>query len=108
MPATAPAPATWLARPAARARSAIVAESEPLHAAFVVRQLERHARNTPGRVAFTFVREDGREESLDYGELDARVDALAGLLAQAAEPGERALLLYPPGLAFVTAFFACL
>lgn len=85
-----------------------MAESEPLHAAFVVRQLERHARNTPGRVAFTFVREDGREESLDYGELAARVDALAGLLAQAAEPGERALLLYPPGLAFVTAFFACL
>ena len=85
-----------------------MAEGEPLHATFVIRQLERHARTAPDRIAFTFVREDGREESLDYGELAARVDALAGMLAQAAAPGERALLLYPPGLAFVTAFFACL
>ena len=85
-----------------------MAEGEPLHATFVIRQLERHARTAPDRIAFTFVREDGREESLDYGELAARVDALAGMLAQAAAPGERALLLYAPGLAFVTAFFACL
>ncbi|WP_306397491.1 AMP-binding protein [Telluria beijingensis] len=85
-----------------------MAESEPLQAAFVVRQLERHARAAPARIAFTFVREDGRAESLGFGELAARVDALAGVLARAAAPGERALLLYPPGLAFVTAFFACL
>lgn len=85
-----------------------MAEREPLQAAFVLRQLERHARVAPERVAFTFVREDGREESLVNGELAARVDALAGLLAREAAPGERALLLYPPGLAFVVAFFACL
>lgn len=85
-----------------------MAESEPLQAAFVLRQLERHARTAPERIAFTFLREDGREESLSNGELAARVDALAGLLAREAAPGERALLLYPPGLAFVTAFFACL
>lgn len=85
-----------------------MAEREPLQAAFVLRQLERHARIAPERIAFTFVREDGREESLRNGELAARVDALAGLLAREAAPGERALLLYPPGLAFVTAFFACL
>ena len=85
-----------------------MAESEPRQAAFVLRQLERHARSAPGRIAFTFLREDGREESLSNGELAARVDALAGALACEAAPGERALLLYPPGLAFVTAFFACL
>lgn len=85
-----------------------MAEREPLQAAFVLHQLERHARVAPERIAFTFVREDGREESLCNGELAARVDALAGLLAREAAPGERALLLYPPGLAFVTAFFACL
>ena len=85
-----------------------MAEREPLQAAFVLRQLERHARIAPERIAFTFVREDGREESLRNGELAARVDALAGLLAREAAPGERALLLYPPGLTFVTAFFACL
>ncbi|MET0209909.1 MAG: AMP-binding protein, partial [Burkholderiaceae bacterium] len=85
-----------------------MAESEPLQAAFVLRQLERHARIAPERLAFTFLREDGREESLSNGELAACVDALAGQLAREAAPGERALLLYPPGLAFVTAFFACL
>lgn len=85
-----------------------MAEREPLQAAFVLRQLERHARVAPERIAFTFAREDGREESLCNGELAARVDALAGLLAREAAPGERVLLLYPPGLAFVTAFFACL
>lgn len=85
-----------------------MAESEPLQAAFVLRQLERHARSAPERVAFTFLREDGREESLSNGELAARIEALAGVLAREAAPGERALLLYPPGLAFVTAFFACL
>ncbi|WP_229493589.1 AMP-binding protein [Massilia arenae] len=85
-----------------------MAESEPLQAAFVLRQLERHARTAPERTAFTFLREDGREESLSNGELAARVDVLAGQLAREAAPGERALLLYPPGLAFVIAFFACL
>ncbi|WP_137173849.1 AMP-binding protein [Massilia sp. HP4] len=85
-----------------------MAEREPLQAAFVLRQIERHARVAPERIAFTFVREDGREDSMNNGELAARVDALAGLLVHEAAPGERALLLYPPGLAFVTAFFACL
>ncbi|WP_229429395.1 AMP-binding protein, partial [Massilia sp. ST3] len=70
--------------------------------------MQRHARETPARITFTFVREDGREESLGFGELAARVDALAGGLAALAGPGERALLPYPPGLAFVVAFFACL
>ena len=61
-----------------------MAESEPLQAAFVLRQLERHARSAPDRVAFTFLREDGREESLSNGELAARVEALAGVLAREA------------------------
>lgn len=85
-----------------------MAEREPPQAASVLDQLARHARLTPERIAFTFVREDGREESFGHGALAARVDALAGLLARQAPPGARALLLYPPGLAFVTAFFACL
>ena len=83
----------------------------PLSCEPVLDGLRRHARAAPERIAFTFVREDGREESLSAGELLARAErgaaALAALAARAA-PGERALLLYPPGLPFVVAFFACL
>lgn len=86
-------------------------------------QMLRQARRAPGRIAFTFVREDGREEHLEAGVLAARAEALAHVLAThlathpgqhppAAVPGRaagaRALLLYPPGLEFVVAFFACL
>ncbi|WP_312520079.1 AMP-binding protein [Massilia sp.] len=80
--------------------------------ASVVEQMLRRARATPERVAFTFVREDGREESLTCAELAARSEALAGALsdvvAGGAPRGERALLLFAPGLDFVLAFFACL
>ncbi|WP_020654214.1 AMP-binding protein [Massilia niastensis] len=85
-----------------------MAEREPPRPEPVGERLRRHARAAPARIAFTFVREDGREESLSFGELDARVDALAGALASLAGAGERAALLYPPGLPFIVAFFACL
>src|ERR1700710_1040867 len=59
---------------------------------------------------YTFLRE-GEEEagSLTAGELDLRARALAvRLRASGAQPGERALLLFPPGLEFIAAFFGCL
>lgn len=74
-----------------------MAERELLQQACVIDQLQRHARVAPERIAFIFVREDGREESLSNAELAARVDALALMLVREAVPGERALLLYPPG-----------
>ena len=80
--------------------------------ACVVARMLRHARATPQRIAFTFVREDGREDTLRCGELAERSEALAAaltaLLPQQALQGERALLLFSPGLEFVLAFFACL
>jgi len=74
----------------------------------VVEQMLQHARATPERIAFTFVREDGGEESLTCAELAGRSEALAGALSRFAAPGARALLLFAPGLAFVLAFLACL
>jgi len=79
-------------------------------ASVVARMLHR-ARATPQRIAFTFVREDGREEMLSCGGLAARSEMLAAALAALAPQGtrgERALLLFAPGLDFVLAFFACL
>lgn len=74
----------------------------------VLERLRDHVQAAPHHPAFTFLREDGRVDALSGAELLARIDADAARLAARAAPGERALLLYPPGLAFVTAFFACL
>lgn len=61
---------------------------------------------------FTFVSEaPGRtyqEQSLGFGELDRRARGLAGRLQAMGMRDRTALLLYPEGLDFVTAFAACL
>ncbi|HYG63154.1 MAG TPA: amino acid adenylation domain-containing protein, partial [Thermoanaerobaculia bacterium] len=61
-----------------------------------------------GRRVFTFLR-DGEEasEALSYAELDLRARGIAARLQAVAAPGERALLLYPPGLEFIAAFCGC-
>jgi len=58
---------------------------------------------------FTFLG-DGEAEAdrLTYGELDRRARAIAAALEATCAPGDRALLLFPPGLDFVAAFFGCL
>lgn len=58
---------------------------------------------------FTFLGGDGETRStLTYGELQARARALAVRLSDRTIPGDRVVLLVPPGLDYVTAFFACL
>src|SRR6185369_3801905 len=71
--------------------------------------LRERAGNHPDHSLYTFLA-DGEEEAghLTYGELDRRARALAAWLQQAGCRGERALLLFPPGLDFITAFFGCL
>jgi acyl-CoA synthetase (AMP-forming)/AMP-acid ligase II/alkylation response protein AidB-like acyl-CoA dehydrogenase/acyl carrier protein len=70
--------------------------------------LRERAQQTPGRIAYTFLRENGSEQDICYAELAARVDALAAHLLRHAAPGARALLFYPAGIDFIVAFFACL
>jgi acyl-CoA synthetase (AMP-forming)/AMP-acid ligase II len=43
----------------------------------------------------------------DLAELDARARAIAEQLTRRYDGGDRLLLLYPPGLDFLAAFFAC-
>ncbi len=59
--------------------------------------------------AFTFLG-DGETETdfLTYAELDLRARALAALLQEHNVRGERVVLLHPPGLDFIVAFFGCL
>lgn len=73
--------------------------------------LEARADQHPDAPAFTFRRfRPGRvaEEVLTYGELAVRARHIGRHLRRKAAPGSRALLVYPPSLDFVTAWFGCL
>lgn len=61
------------------------------------------------RPAFTFL-EDGEdvESKLSFSELDRRSRRLATTLVRLVPKGGRVLLIYPPGLEFIVAFYACL
>lgn len=76
----------------------------------LVELLRRRARDQTEREAYTFLEGEGVEESsLTYGELDRRARAVSGYLrASGISEVERALLLYPPGLDYIVAFFGCL
>ncbi|MCK6520255.1 acyltransferase domain-containing protein, partial [Myxococcota bacterium] len=54
--------------------------------------------------------EDGETEGprLSYAALDRQAGALAARLVALGLAGERVLLVFPPGLDFITGFFACL
>jgi acyl-CoA synthetase (AMP-forming)/AMP-acid ligase II len=71
--------------------------------------LEQRSSREPDRLAYLFLVDGHKADArLTYSELDRRVRSIAGCLHSRVSPGERALLLYPPGLSFVTAFLGCL
>ncbi|MCV7091942.1 thioester reductase domain-containing protein [Mycobacterium interjectum] len=64
----------------------------------------------PNQTLFRFVDAEGRElERYTYDSFDERTRELAAYLSTEAglKPGDRALLVYPPSLEMVAAFFAC-
>jgi acyl-CoA synthetase (AMP-forming)/AMP-acid ligase II len=75
----------------------------------LVQVLQARASTQGGDTALIFLEDgDHQEVHLTYAQLDQRARATAALLQGLAEPGERAVLLYPPGLDFVVALFGCL
>lgn len=75
----------------------------------LVELLRLRAMRQPTQRAYTFLTDDEAEvDHLTYGGLDRRARAIAGMLEQHCAKGERVLLLYPPGLEFISAFFGCL
>jgi acyl-CoA synthetase (AMP-forming)/AMP-acid ligase II len=75
----------------------------------LVELLRYRASNQPERIAYIFLRDGETEEArLTYGELDQNARAIAAHLQSLDAQGERGLLLYPPGLEFISAFFGCL
>jgi acyl-CoA synthetase (AMP-forming)/AMP-acid ligase II len=71
--------------------------------------LQYRAQQTPHKVGFKFLIDgEYEEQSVTYQELDRSAREIAKCLARLKIAGERALIVYPPGLHFVSAFFGCL
>ncbi|MCP4702330.1 MAG: amino acid adenylation domain-containing protein [Gammaproteobacteria bacterium] len=71
--------------------------------------LRRKASQQPDDLAYRFL-PDGETGaiSISYEELDRKARAIAALLQNRNAAGECALMLYSPGLEYITAFFGCL
>jgi amino acid adenylation domain-containing protein len=71
--------------------------------------LRTRALEEPDRKAYTFLAEGEVEAGhLTYGELNCQARGIASHLQGLAMRGDRVLLLYPPGLEFIAAFWGCL
>jgi acyl-CoA synthetase (AMP-forming)/AMP-acid ligase II len=75
----------------------------------LVGMLRHRARVQATDRAFTYL-EDGERDGAAWTwlELDQRARAIAAWLQSRVRPGDRALLLYLPGLDFIAGFFGCL
>ena len=74
----------------------------------ILNRLFHHAANSAERLAYRFLRENAESDTLTFGELARRVRHLAAHFRRHVAAGDRALLLYPPGLEFIEAFLGCL
>jgi len=84
-------------------------DESSVEASTLVDLLIWRACNQPARLAYTFLLDGEKDEvHITYGELDRRARSIAARLQRTAAPGERVLLLYPPGLDFISAYFGCL
>ena len=71
--------------------------------------LEQHVRQTPDKLTFTFLMDgENQEKLLSYAQLHTQAKRIAIRLKKMTKCGERALLLYPPGLEYIAAFMGCL
>jgi acyl-CoA synthetase (AMP-forming)/AMP-acid ligase II/acyl carrier protein len=75
----------------------------------LVELLRWRAEQQSGKVAYTYLLDgESQEVTLTYGELDLQAQAIAEALLDQGLRGQRALLLYPPGIDFIAGFFGCL
>jgi acyl-CoA synthetase (AMP-forming)/AMP-acid ligase II len=75
----------------------------------LVTLLAYRAKTQPDERAYIFLSDRGTEEAvISFRQLQDAACALAIRLAKVAQQGDRALLVFPPGLEFIVAFFGCL
>ncbi len=71
--------------------------------------LRERATQQPEQIGYTFLVDGETQEArLTYEALDRQSRAIASHLQSICQVGERALLLYQPGLDYISAFFGCL
>ncbi len=71
--------------------------------------LRWRATNQPEQRIYTFLTDgEAEKDFFTHAQLDGQARQLGSLLQRQIPPGERALLIYPSGLEFISAFFACL
>lgn len=76
--------------------------------ASILEILDERARRNADRRIFCHLDEGETEsESLTYGGLQRRARAIAAALQRCTRPGDRALLVYPPGLEVIPALLGC-
>lgn len=75
----------------------------------LVEILQSRAEEQPNRTAFIFLEEgENEKERITYAQLDQKARQIAAYLQEESKLGERALLLFPTGLNFISAFYGCL
>jgi acyl-CoA synthetase (AMP-forming)/AMP-acid ligase II/acyl carrier protein len=74
----------------------------------LVEMLEAQEAAYAQRIATVFCRDDGGRVEQTYAELARRAKSIAAGLQRGLRPGDRALLVFPPGMDFVSAFFGCI
>jgi acyl-CoA synthetase (AMP-forming)/AMP-acid ligase II len=81
-----------------------------LRYASLIDLLDSHAADQPFATAFAFLSDSGHADAkVTFAGLRTRALAIANeFTARGARPGDRAVLIFPPGLDFITAFFGCL
>lgn len=74
----------------------------------MVELLQKHAEATPDKVVYIFL-EDGinEKDSITYAGMVQKSKAIAATLLRNGKKGDRVLLLFPTGIDFITAFYAC-
>lgn len=75
----------------------------------VVDILRWRAVEQPDKLVYRFLVDGEQDEIiLTYAELDRRARSIGALLQSFTKPADRALLLFPPGIDFIVAFWGCL
>lgn len=70
--------------------------------------LEQRANDNPDQLGYRFLPNDREVLTLSYGQLVADAERLARIIRKSVPAGQRILLIYPAGLQFIQAFYACL
>jgi acyl-CoA synthetase (AMP-forming)/AMP-acid ligase II/acyl carrier protein len=75
----------------------------------LVDMLQFWAERSPDKVVYTFLNDGDEDEThWTYSELDRQARRIAAQLQAAGLAGERAVLIYAPGMEYIAGFFGCL